>query len=120
METLAHVAEMIPYWLGQIELILEAGEPVPFGRMQTDVVRIGLIERDRILPVRELMARISADADRAAARLAELGWADGERLGIHPRDSEVSVAAIAERFIAGHLEEHVRQIEEILAVASGR
>lgn len=120
METLAHVAEMIPYWLGQIELILDADEPVPFGRMQTDVVRIGLIERDRILPVRELMARISADADRAAGRLAELGPADGERVGIHPRDGHVSVAAIAERFIAGHLEEHGRQIEEILAAASGR
>lgn len=124
LETLAHVAEMIPYWLGQIEIILDAaaaGSPPPaFGRMQTDVVRIGLIERDRILPPRELLTRITADAARAAQRLAELPPADGERLGAHPRGGETSVAAIAERFMAGHLEEHVRQIEEILAGAAAQ
>jgi len=120
LETLAHVAEMIPYWLGQIEMILDADGPVPFGRMQADAVRIGLIERDRILPPKELLARITADAARAAARLAELTPADGERLGVHPRSGDISVAAIAERFIAGHLEEHARQLEEILAGAATR
>lgn len=124
LETLAHVAEMIPYWLGQIELILDAAAagspPPPFGRMQTDVVRIGLIERDRILPPGELLARMSADAERAATRLAAMAPADGEHVGAHPRDGEISVAAIAERFIAGHLEEHVRQLEEILGGGATR
>lgn len=122
LETLAHVAEMIPYWLGQIEIILDADPSVApaFGRMQTDVVRIGLIERDRILPPRELLTRITADAARAAERLAELTPADGERIGVHPKSGETSVAAIAERFMAGHLEEHVRQVEEILAGAAAR
>lgn len=122
LETLAHVAEMIPYWLGQIEIILDADPAAPpaFGRMQTDVVRIGLIERDRILPPSELLTRITADAARAAARLGELTPADGDRVGTHPRNGEMSVAAIAERFMAGHLEEHVRQVEEILAGAAAR
>ena len=119
-ETMAHVADMIPYWLGQIEIILDAEGAPPFGRMQSDVVRIGLIERDRILPPRELVARISADAERAARRLAELSAADGERVGIHPRSGETTVAGIAERFIAGHLDEHVRQLEEILAAVPAR
>ena len=113
---------MIPYWLGQIEIILDAdpAEPPPFGRVQSDVVRIGLIERDRILPPRELLARIVADADRVATRLGELSPADGDRVGIHPRLAGVSVAGIAERFIAGHLEEHVRQLDEILSATAAR
>ncbi len=120
METLAHVAEMIPYWLGQIETILDADEPVPFGRVQSDVLRIGRIEHDRTLPARELLARIVADADRVARRLAELSPAEAARTGTHPTRGEVGIAEIAERFIAGHLEEHVRQLEEILAAAPAR
>ena len=120
LETLAHVAEMIPYWLGQMELILDADEPLEFGRVQSDAVRIGLIERDRILPPRELLARIAADAGRVAARLGELSGADGDRIGLHPTLGEISVGGIAERFIAGHLEDHVRQVEAILEGVSSR
>jgi len=118
LETLAHVAEMIPYWMGQIAIILDAdpAQPAPaFGRVQSDAVRIGLIERDRVLPPRELIARISGDAGRAARRLADLSAADGERIGVHPRSGDVTVAGIADQFIAGHLEEHIRQVDEILA-----
>ena len=64
-ELLAHVAEMVPYWMAQIERILEGyPEPVPFGRVQTDEERIAAIGRDRALPVGELFDRI-ADADRS-------------------------------------------------------
>ncbi len=118
LETLAHVAEMIPYWMGQIAIILDADPagPAPaFGRVQSDAVRIGLIERDRVLPPRELLRRISADAGDAARRLADLSEADAQRIGVHPRSGDVTVSGIAERFIAGHLEEHIRQVDEILA-----
>lgn len=118
METLAHVAEMIPYWLGQAELVIDAGEPVPFGRMQSDVVRIGLIERDRILPPRELLTRIVMDADRAATRLSTMTATETSAVGIHPRLGETTVETMLERFIAGHLEEHVRQLDDIVDRAS--
>ncbi len=122
METLAHVAEMIPFWLGQIEIILDApeSEPAPFGRVQSDTIRIGLIERDRTLPPRELLARIVADAERTAARLAELAPSDGERPGMHPTLGQVTVGQIAERFIAGHLDDHLRQMGDILATVPTR
>ena len=55
-------------------------EPVPFGRIATDAVRIGLVGRDRSLPPRELYDRIDdaltavrstlADADPGRARAA--------------------------------------------------
>jgi hypothetical protein len=115
-EVLAHVEEMLPFWLGEIERILDgpAGDPVPFGRVSTDPVRIGVIGRDRTLPVRELFARIAADGPRMAARMRELGAADVARQGLHPRLGVMSVSDLLDRFILGHVEEHVVQLRELL------
>jgi DinB superfamily len=118
-ELLAHVAEMIPYWLGEIERILD-GDPrsvVPFGRVAGDDVRLAIIGRDRSIPIRELLARIAADARRTGRRLEELGDDDAARRGLHPRLGEMALPAIAERFLATHAEEHVVQLGEILAAA---
>ena len=50
MELLAHVAEMLPYWLGEAERILAGGpDPVRFGRVAEDKLRVLTIERDRTL-----------------------------------------------------------------------
>ena len=64
-EVLAHVAEMLPYWLGEYERVVEAARPAgdgaPFGRVAADALRIGVLERDRTLPLRELLARIDTN-----------------------------------------------------------
>ena len=45
-EVLAHVAEMLPFWLGEIERIVDAGvgpgggEPPAFGRLEDDPIRV--------------------------------------------------------------------------------
>jgi hypothetical protein len=114
-ETLAHVAEMIPFWTGEIERILAGSpEPVPFGRVTTDPLRLGIIERDRSLPPRELFARIRSDSARLAARLRELSPAEARRRGLHARLGEMTVADIVPRFLVGHLEEHVEQLRGTL------
>jgi DinB family protein len=120
-ETLAHVAEMVPFWLAQIEFVL-GGEPataVPFGRVATDPARLERIGRDRHLPAAELLAAIDRSVVATAARLRELSPADGARRGLHVRLGEMTVEGIVERFLAGHLEEHDRQLREILAARSG-
>ena len=117
-EVLAHVGEMLPYWLGQVEAILAAqpenGAP-PFGRVATDERRIARIGEDRRLPAGELLDRIGASAAAVGARMGELTPAELERSGVHPRLGEMTIAAIFERFLIGHLEEHVRQLSEALA-----
>jgi hypothetical protein len=119
-EVLAHVAEMVPFWLGEIERILDGpAEPVPFGRVAADTVRIGIIGRDRTLPPRELDARIDAGVERFARRLRSLVPAEAARRGLHPTLGEMTVAAVAERFVVGHLEEHVRQLSEALETGRG-
>ena len=122
-EVLAHVGEMLPYWLGEIERIVEApagADPVPFGRVAEDPVRLAIIGRDRTVPIRELLARVSADARRGAARLRSLeaAGADG-RTGLHPRLGEMTLPAIAERFLTTHATEHVAQLREILDAQPG-
>jgi DinB superfamily len=115
MELLAHVAEMLPYWLGEIERILVGPpEPIPFGRVGSDPVRIALIGRDRALPTGELYARIDSWLERWRHRLASLTPAQRSKVGLHPTRGEMTVDAIVERMIVGHLDEHVDQLEAIL------
>ena len=116
-EVLAHVEEMLPFWLGETERILEGSSaaPVPFGRVATDTVRIGIIGRDRNLPLRELFARVESDGARFSARLREFDAADLAREGLHPRLGVMAIGVILDRFVISHVEDHMRQLEEILA-----
>jgi hypothetical protein len=41
--------------------------------------------------------------------------AERSRLGVHPRLGEMPASAIVERFVIGHGEEHIAQLNEILA-----
>lgn len=120
-ELLAHVDEMLPYWLGEAERVLAgAVQPVPFGRVRSDPVRVAIIGRDRTVPLGELFARLAADVRRWSDRLASLSDAELDRRGLHPSRGEVSVRDIIERFIVGHLEEHVEQLRAILDASDQR
>ncbi len=120
-EVLAHVEEMLPFWLGELERVVDGGAPtgvgkaVPFGRIADDPVRIGVIERDRSLPLRVLFARVDAGLREWADRLATLTDADRAQIGVHPRLGELPAAAILERFVLGHAEDHIAQLETILS-----
>jgi len=118
-EVLAHLAEMAQYWLGEIERVLDGQpEPVPFGRVATDAVRIGLVGRDRSLPPRELYDRIDDALTRFDRRWRSLTPADLARRGVHPKRGEMTIAQMPDPFIVGHLEGHVVQLETILADAA--
>jgi hypothetical protein len=116
-EVLAHVAEMIPYWLGEIDRIVsgDPAAPVPFGRVATDPDRIERIGRDRELPFGELFDRIERSSNDAANVIATLSPAERARVGSHPRRGEMSVSDSFEQFIVRHLEEHVEQLEDVVS-----
>ena len=120
-EVLAHLAEMAAVlararsngsWPA-------SRSPVPFGRIATDPVRIGLIERDRSLPPRELYDRIDDALERLDAPLARAdrrpSWPGAASIR---RAGEMTVGAMPDRFIVGHLADHVVQLETILGGAS--
>ncbi|MEO7295613.1 MAG: hypothetical protein ABIZ57_05685, partial [Candidatus Limnocylindria bacterium] len=56
----AHLAEFPSYWLAQAQRVvaLPTHEPVPFGRVKTDTVRIEAIERDRNTNPAALLERV--------------------------------------------------------------
>jgi len=114
-ELLAHVAEMLTYWMTQIDRILEGyPEPVPFGRVATDEERIAAIGRERARPVGELFDQVASGARASAARLRDLPDDQLERRGTHPTLGEMTVAAVAERMFIRHLGEHAEQLRSIL------
>jgi hypothetical protein len=116
-EVLAHVEEMLPFWLGEMERIVDGAGPgpTPFGRTADDPVRIGILARDRTLPLRVLFGRIDTGLRDWAERLPGLSDADQARIGLHPRLGEMPAAAILERFVIGHAEDHIGQLNDILA-----
>ncbi len=120
-EVLAHVAEMLPFWLGEMERVIDGdgGSAVPFGRVADDAVRIGLIARDRTLPLRVLLGRVDTGLRDWVERLGTLTEDERNRMGVHPRLGEMAAAAVLERFVLGHAEDHVAQLEAIIANAGG-
>lgn len=115
-ETLAHLEEMLAFWLGEAERVVDmTAGPAPFGRLATDTLRLAVIERDRTLPIRELLARVQNGIDRWRARWAELDEADRGRTGVHATLGDLQVSEIATRFVAHHLEEHLDQLQTALA-----
>jgi hypothetical protein len=120
-DLLAHVAEMIPFWQGEMERILAgvaagATAPVPFGRIASDPNRLGILERDRSLPPAELYDRIDSALERFGRRLASLTDTDKAQLGLHPKRGEMTIASIADAFVVSHLADHAVQLEGILGL----
>jgi hypothetical protein len=124
-EVLAHVGEMLPYWIGEIERIVDAGvgearahggsEPPGFGRLEDDPIRVQVIGRDRTFPGRELLGRIDVEARRVASRFRTLTDAETGLLGRHVTRGDLAVTDIAERLIVGHVEGHVTQLRDLVA-----
>jgi len=118
-EVLAHLGEMLVYWLGEYERIVDggraAGDGTPFGRNTGDAMRVGILERDRTVPLRELFARIDAGIGRWEARLAEAAPGEDDAVGLHPRLGEITANALVGRMVLAHLEEHLAQLEGIVA-----
>lgn len=117
-EVLAHVVEMLPFWLGQLERVLDGPPGVAFGRIADDDSRVGLIARERTLPLRVLFDRIDAGLAEWADRCASLTDAERATVGTHVRDGEITVSEMPERFIVGHVEGHIAQLEATLATQS--
>jgi hypothetical protein len=115
-EVLAHLTEMLPFWFGEVERIMagDGSEPVPFGRVADNELRIGVIDRDRTLPLRELYARVESIVNRAIARLGEMTDGDLDRTGLRQGRGVVTIGQIMDNSMAGHLMEHVRQIDDLL------
>jgi hypothetical protein len=109
-QVLAHVAEMLPYWAQQAELIA-SGRQTEFGRVSSDPDRIAAIERDRREDPGRLLGRVD---EGVAVVLALVDGLDDQALarsGRHQTLGDMTVAEIVDRFAVAHLEEHADQLD---------
>lgn len=116
-EILAHLEEMLPYWLGEAERIMAADEPVPFGRVATDTRRLAIIDSDRRLPIDELLSRVQRGIEQWRRAIAESDDAARAHQGIHPTLGALDIDAIAVRFAVSHVEDHLDQLADALRSA---
>jgi hypothetical protein len=116
----AHLSEFIPYWIQQAEPVLRgqpSGEPVPFGRTKSDPERIGAIERNRREAVFVLWADTSAGIAELRGFLANIAPEQWEIRGLHPTRGAMTVDALVNQYLVGHLEEHADQLEAMTPTA---
>jgi hypothetical protein len=119
-EVLGHLLEMVPYWHAGLSAVAAGsadGSPVAFGRVATDEGRLANIERLRTLEPAAAFDQL--DAALAAFAATWAGWTATERarIGVHPSRGEISVADGAQRFLIGHIGEHIDQLDASVAAA---
>jgi hypothetical protein len=115
-QVLAHLVELLGYWPGEAERVIDAADPATeFGRSTKDPARLAAVADGRIAEVGPLL-------DQATARIAAVAdWLDGldeprlRAVGHHFRRGPMSVAQLVETFVVGHVEEHVAQVSTALA-----
>jgi DinB superfamily len=114
-QVLAHVAEMLPYWARQAEMVANGTDGMPFGRVKTDPDRVAAIERDRHDDLLVLLGRMDQGVAEVLALLDRLDDAALARTGTHQTLGRMTVAQIVEDFLVRHLEEHADQLARPLA-----
>ena len=115
-EVLAHVAEMLSYWHGELTRVAagDGAAPVPFGRIASDPSRLARIDALRQQSSGALVDEVAARAPEVAAFVDGLTPAEAARVGSHPTRGDITVSESIQRFFANHLEEHVAQLRSIL------
>jgi hypothetical protein len=117
----AHLAEFLPYWMGEARKVLAAKttEPVPFGRIKTDPGRVGYIAQHRGEPPAAQVARTKAgiqDLREWLGRLPDQAWS---ARGVHQTRGVMSLERIVDEFMVAHLEEHAAQLDELVLGGPG-
>jgi len=114
----AHEAEICAYWAQQLAY-LKSNPGQPFGRTAEDPDRVKYIEDHKNDPLDDLISTIRLSADQAAAALRAFNDDEWSRItGIHSRRGVMDMDFISNLFLAGHAEEHLKQLDETLAAAA--
>jgi len=121
MSTLAHLAELLPYWAHQAQDI--ARQPgKPFGRTHDDPDRIGAVEQHGRDSLDVAVKRIQAGLEECVRLLRALPAEAWATAGQHPNRGSMTVEQLVDAFLVKHAEEHAVQIQtsvKSLAAAGG-
>ena len=115
MQTLGHLAEMIPYWLSHCQTLIAAtAEPPHFGRSLDAPERLTGVERGAMGNPDELLRLLNDEIQAAANTIRQMSTAERGKKGIHHSRGEMTVADVIELLIVAHAEDHLAQVRAAL------
>lgn len=112
MEILGHVAEFIPFWLGQTLQIIRQPEQA-WGRTHADTARLEAVKSAPSRTLAGLCDEIRAGVTAAAATLRGITDAGFgvEAESLNPRWGRKPAAFVVDDLLAAHVEKHLCQIQ---------
>jgi len=114
MSTLAHVAELLPYWAHQAEAV--ASHPgQPFGRTVEDADRISAVEQHAHDSLDLAVNRIRASLQECVSVLGALPADAWSSAGQHPARGRMTIAELVDAFLVSHAEDHCAQTQATLS-----
>ncbi|MBD8006905.1 DinB family protein [Bacillus norwichensis] len=118
MQVIAHVAEAIPFWLGEIRQIIQSPEEV-WGRDHTNKIRLEAVDEKTVdsLTVEKVLKDLKHIPTQSEETLSEL---TDEQLQIvapsrNPNFDGKPVQFIIDKLIVGHIQGHNGQIQRNLS-----
>lgn len=109
-QVVAHMAELLDYWMVEAARVAASELPQPFGRPKSDPARLTAVADGRREPITALVAALDAKAAQVASWLDGLEDEELARCGEHFKRGPMTVARIVEHFVVEHLEEHAAQL----------
>jgi hypothetical protein len=112
---LGHVAEMLPYWTSQTRAVIGGSGEMGRGEAGYARRREG-IDSGKVHTEEELRAQIDAGIKGLLQLLGEMRDEDLDRPVVYrPRDGDrqETVRSVLEELMVGHLEAHVRQLQDL-------
>lgn len=119
MSTLAHLAELLPYWSHEAAALAASPGKAEVGRTHEDPQRLGAIEQHGHDSLASIVPSIRSALDECTRTLRSIpdeGWS---AVGQHVRGMPISAEEIVQRFVVNHAEEHARQIHATLDALRG-
>ena len=115
MELAAHSAEIYAYWAQQLAYV-RAHSGQAFGRTASDPERVKFVDDHKGDPLEGLVERLERGAQAASAELRAFTDAEWRTVtGLHSARGVMDMDFVAQLFVSGHAEEHLKQLEETLA-----
>ena len=97
MQILAHMVEMIPYWLNHCQVMIVATLELPtLGRTLDSPERLAGVERATIGTPDELLSLLNDEVQAAAIAIRQMSPAARSKKGINPGRGEMTVAEVIE------------------------
>jgi len=107
---LGHVAEVLPFWVAQLEVAIEGQ---PFGRLPGSTERQHAVDHGREVGETALRARIDSGFEGLQRFLDRLVSSDLDRKVTMRGRGEETVGWAMENLMVGHAEEHCTQLAEL-------